>query len=91
MLVLTRKPGEEVTIGEAIVISVLEVRGSQVRLGISAPQEVTIHRGEIYERIREKNLEAGSVTRSQVGVLSERLRAIFPKRSLPERPMNDSR
>ncbi|NJD68690.1 MAG: carbon storage regulator [Candidatus Methylomirabilota bacterium] len=88
MLILTRKTGEAITIGEAIVVSVLEVRGSQVRLGISAPAEVAVHRAEIYERIRETNLQAGSVALSRAGALSERLRAIFPKSSLSESPTN---
>lgn len=83
MLILTRRMGEAITIGEAIVISVLEVRGSQVRLGISAPSEVAVHRAEIYERIREKNLHAGSVALSRAGALSERLRTIFPKQPVP--------
>lgn len=83
MLILTRKAGEEITIGESIVISVLEVRGSQVRLGISAPQEVTIHRGEIYERIREQNLQAGALGLSHTGALSERLRTILLKNPSP--------
>lgn len=86
MLILTRKVGEEITIGEQIVISVLEVRGSQVRLGIKAPPSITIHRGEIYERIREENLRAGSVGPSEVGALSERLRAIFPESATPKKP-----
>jgi carbon storage regulator len=83
MLILTRKLGEKITIGESIVISVIEVRGSQVRLGISAPQEVTIHRGEIYERIREQNLEASALGLSHTGALSEKLRALFPKQNIP--------
>lgn len=86
MLILTRKAGEEITIGDQIVISVLEVRGSQVRLGISAPHSITIHRGEIYERIREENLRAGSVALSQAGALSERLRTLFPKQASPGQP-----
>lgn len=86
MLILTRKTGEAIAIGEAIVISVLEVKGSQVRLGISAPPEVTIHRGEIYERIREENLRAGALRPSQVDALSERLRTLFPKRPSPKKP-----
>lgn len=85
MLILTRKAGEQIAIGEQIVISVLEVRGSQVRLGISAPPEVAIHRGEIYERIREGNLHAGSVAISQVEALSERLRTLFPKQPISEK------
>ncbi|MCZ7626152.1 MAG: carbon storage regulator [Candidatus Methylomirabilis sp.] len=71
-----------------MVISVLEVRDSQVRLGISAPSEVAVHRAEIYERIREKNLQAGSIALSRAGALSERLRTIFPKPSSSESPTN---
>ncbi|NJD68683.1 MAG: carbon storage regulator [Candidatus Methylomirabilota bacterium] len=72
MLILTRRTGEAITIGDAIVIGVLEVRGSQVRLGISAPAEVAVHRAEIHERIREANCHAGSVALSQADALSER-------------------
>jgi carbon storage regulator len=86
MLILTRKVGEEITIGEEIVISVLEVRGSQVRLGIKAPPSIAIHRGEIYERIREENLRASRVGPSEVGALSERLRSIFPESATPKKP-----
>ena len=86
MLILSRKVGELITIGDQIVISVLEVKGSHVRLGIVAPQEVTIHRGEIYERIREENLRVGSVALSQAGALSERLRTLFPKGPSPGSP-----
>lgn len=85
MLILTRKPGEKIAIGESIVVSVLEVHGSQVRLGVSAPPEVTIHRSEIHERIRDENVRAGSVALSQAGALSERLRAIFPKQPISKK------
>lgn len=89
MLILTRRVGEAIAIGDAIVVTVLEIRGSQVRLGIVAPPSVTIHRGEIYERIREENLRAGSVAPSQVGALSERLRAIFPESASPKKPSTE--
>lgn len=57
MLVLTRRIGETVTIGSDITLTVLSVRGNQVRVGIGAPKEVEVHREEIYERIqREKQL-----------------------------------
>ena len=69
--------------------SVLEVRGSQVRLGIVAPPSITIHPGEIYERIREENLRSGKVGPSEVGALSERLRAIFPKSATPKNPSTE--
>ena len=51
MLILTRKVGESVLIGDDISISVLSVRGNQVKLGVQAPKEVSVHREEIYQRI----------------------------------------
>ncbi len=53
MLVLSRKVDESIVIGEDIVVTVVEVRGDKVRLGISAPREVTVHRREVYDKIRE--------------------------------------
>lgn len=53
MLVLTRKTGERIHLGEDIWIEVLEVRGGTVRLGVDAPKEVEVHRDEIYQRIRK--------------------------------------
>lgn len=55
MLVLTRKLGETIVIGDDIVIKVVDIHGKQIRLGIEAPQEISIFRGEIYERIQEEN------------------------------------
>ncbi|VVO21891.1 carbon storage regulator CsrA [Pseudomonas fluorescens] len=52
MLILTRKPGETIRINDDISITVLGVSGQQVRLGIEAPKEVTVHREEIYQRIQ---------------------------------------
>jgi carbon storage regulator len=61
MLVLTRKSGEAINVGDDITVTVLEVRGNQVRLGIQAPLDVIIHRKELYEKIRGENLiSAGS-------------------------------
>jgi len=54
LLVLTRKEFEEVVIGDDIVVSVVEIRGDKVRLGISAPKEVSVHRKEIYLLIHPK-------------------------------------
>lgn len=51
MLVLTRKPNENVRIGNDIEVRILEVRGKYVRLGFSAPKELSIHREEVYEKI----------------------------------------
>lgn len=61
MLVLTRKLHQSIVIGDQIEVVVLEVRGEQVRLGIKAPKDVTVHRKEIYEQIQEENKESSSV------------------------------
>ena len=58
MLVLTRKPGERLVIGDNIVITVVEVKGDNIRLGIEAPREVKVYRGEIYEAIVAENRQA---------------------------------
>ena len=53
MLILTRKVGESVLIGDDISITILSVRGNQVKLGVEAPKEVSVHREEIYQRIKQ--------------------------------------
>lgn len=55
MLILTRRMGENVIIGEDIVITVLGVKGNQVRLGVKAPRNVAVHREEIFTRIQQEN------------------------------------
>lgn len=52
MLILTRKIGESLIIGDDVEITVLSVRGNQVKLGVNAPKEIAVHRQEIYERIK---------------------------------------
>jgi len=58
MLVLTRKVDESITIGTNITVTVLEIRGNQVRLGIDAPRQTSVHRTEIYNAIVEENIKA---------------------------------
>ncbi len=58
MLVLTRKNGESIRVGDGIIIKVLEHNSNQVRIGITAPQEVPIHREEIYSKIQAENRAA---------------------------------
>ena len=58
MLLLTRKLGENIRIGDDVKITIVEVKGNHVKLGIDAPASVKVHREEIYERIQEENRRA---------------------------------
>jgi carbon storage regulator len=58
MLILTRRVGEAVVIGEEVTVTVLGVKGNQVRLGVNAPKTTTVHREEIFERIKAEHAEA---------------------------------
>ncbi|MDJ0925427.1 MAG: carbon storage regulator CsrA [Acidimicrobiia bacterium] len=58
MLVLTRRPGESIVVGDDIVVTVIEIKGGQVRIGIDAPRDVDVYREEIYEQVRQENLSA---------------------------------
>jgi carbon storage regulator len=60
MLILTRRVGESVMIGDNVSVTILGVKGNQVRIGVTAPADVSVHRQEIYERIK-KEQESGSV------------------------------
>jgi len=62
MLILTRKFGENIRIGDKIKIIILDVKGGQVKLGIDAPPNIAVHREEIYERIREENRRASGIS-----------------------------
>lgn len=66
MLVLTRKTNESIIIGNDVQITVLEVRGEQVRLGILAPRNVPVHRYEVYVRISEENQSAAETDPSDI-------------------------
>jgi carbon storage regulator len=74
MLVLTRKSGEAIQIGDNITITVVEIKGNQVRLGIDAPSDVLIYRKELYERIREENLISARVSIDDFRSIKERIR-----------------
>ena len=66
MLILTRRVGESLMIGDNVDITVLGIRGNQVRIGINAPKDVSVHREEIYDRIKDEESEE-SVTQDLSG------------------------
>jgi carbon storage regulator len=73
MLVLTRRAGESVMIGDDVVITVLEARGDVIRLGIQAPKDVRVHREEVYRELQAANREAASPSDEAVEALTRML------------------
>ena len=63
MLILTRKLGETIRIGDNIKITVSDIKGKQIRIGIEAPGDVTVHREEVYQMIKEQNILAAEAGR----------------------------
>ena len=62
MLVLSRRAGESIVIGNDVVITILEVRGGQIRIGVDAPRNLAVHRAEIYEQVQAENRAAAAST-----------------------------
>ena len=81
MLVLTRRANQSIMIGENVVVTVLEVRGDQVRLGIRAPRSVTVHREEVFRELAEANRAAASPTQGALDSLS----ALRPPKAADDR------
>jgi len=71
MLILTRKLGESIQIGDEIRITFLEIKGKQVRIGIEAPKAVTVHREEVYRMIQEQNQQAACFVGVDQGNLAD--------------------
>jgi carbon storage regulator len=66
MLVLSRKTGESITIGKGITVKVLSIHEGQIKIGIEAPKEITVHRTEIYHLVQQQNRQAALVVKSSV-------------------------
>ena len=80
MLILTRKLGERITIGDDITITLLEIKGSQAKLGVEAPKNIAIHRQEVYEKIKEENLISSDVSAFDLFKAASLFKHINPKR-----------
>ena len=74
MLVLSRQRDETIMIGDDIEITVVDIRGNKVRLGISAPRQVQVHRKEVYEAIQRENTSATGVQVDDLNVADQNLR-----------------
>ena len=68
MLILTRRVGETLVIGDDITVTVLGVKGNQARLGVTAPKEIAVHREEIFNRIKREQADGESIRPRAVGV-----------------------
>lgn len=80
MLILTRRAGETLMIGDDVTITVLGVKGNQVRIGVNAPKDVSVHREEIYQRIQQEKSQSKSATADSEDSIGNQL---------PRTPMTD--
>ncbi len=71
MLILTRKPGETIAIGEDIKITVLGIQGKQVKIGIAAPENVSVFREEIFKKIHDENVKASLSLKEDLQTLAK--------------------
>lgn len=84
MLVLSRREGENVMIGENIKVTVLQIEGRNIRLGFEAPDDIAIHREEIFNRIREEKSEVVITSLSGNSTISSTGGAPFPPKEIKE-------
>ncbi|HBK39441.1 MAG: carbon storage regulator CsrA [Candidatus Nanopelagicales bacterium] len=86
MLVLSRKVGESIVIGDDVVVTILEIRGDLIRVGIDAPKSVKVHRSEVFEAIEAANKEAVAPTLEAMSEFASAIKdlPLLPKIEDPE-------
>ena len=84
MLVLSRKPDESIRIGDEIEITVIEVRGDVVKIGISAPRSVSVYRKEIYDAIQRENIAASESAAEDLTKVAQALLKKKPEKKDPD-------
>lgn len=80
MLVLSRQRDQTIMIGDEVEITIVDIRGDKVRLGISAPRQIQVHRKEVYEAIRRENTDAARVQINDLDAIDQQLRSAGPAR-----------
>lgn len=81
MLVLTRRLGETIVIGDDIVIKIVDIHGKQIRVGIEAPAEISVYRGEIYDRIMKENKAAAEAVAQDGANISESAKKLLEQKA----------
>lgn len=81
MLVLTRRLGETIVIGDDIIIKIVDIHGKQIRVGIEAPSEISVYRGEIYERIMQENKAAAEAVAKDGADISASAKKILQQKA----------
>lgn len=87
MLILTRRVGETIVIGDDVIVTVLGIKGNQVRIGINAPKDVSVHREEIYQRIQQEK----NTTPKQEEASSDAAATTVKKKREPKADKNETK
>ena len=89
MLVLTRRLGETIVIGDDITIKIVDIHGKQIRIGIEAPTEVSVYRGEIYERIMQENKAAAEAANAPDETVKDNMKKLLQQKAVPAKEVKE--